>query len=156
MPQCQRWFFMLFSVALLVLDPLAQPACCQSSPRRISDHAFPLLEGVWFQAEDGVILQVTDGVVDYYHGTDLVTYRDPNWSGKLISENYATYSLSEDHESLKLWKWDFGERCERQYYEQFHRQDALPENSIADFESDSRLHGPRFMAQIICAHFSIA
>ena len=111
------------------------------------------IQGVWQQVGDGRYLEIEPGKANFYHYTPVICYIDSAASGKPLAESYALYRLSENGQTLKLWMWDFGDRCEQQYFESFVRVQALPNGTVSNLHDDQRFDDPQFLLRLIISHF---
>lgn len=144
------------NTAILKISALA--ACCFVSTalpqiQTLEANTPGSLHSVWQQTGGGRFLVVSQDEADFYHHTQSITYRVTPTAGKPLSDSYANFQLSEDGGTLKLWRTDFGDRCERQYFDTFTRVDALPGNSVKHPEQDPRFQDPQFVFQLVCEQF---
>ena len=135
----------------LMLVAICCEACGQAdsvSTDRVED-----LAGYWEQLGDGRILRFNDQEVSVFHKTDSVIYLDSKASLLPIREQFARWQISDGGNALKTWRWDFGDRCESQFYEEFRRIDSLPSSAVVAPEEDQRFQDSVFVFELICAHF---
>lgn len=150
---CDRRVRKLVRLAVLLLYLATLNRVEANDPLTITSPVPTGLRGVWKQEDDGRYLRISENVADFYHHSPSICYRDVPASGKPLQESYAVYALSDDDRTLRLWRWDFGARCERQYYEEFQRIDELPSGYVEDPASDGRFEDPKFVFGLICEQF---
>ena len=109
------------------------------------------LVGLWEQRGDGRVLQIKKQNISILHKTKSVIYPEPGDSSKLLSGYYPRYKISDNGMNLKVWRWDFGDRCESQFYEEFLRIKELPD-SIESLDSDEQFldHQPSTCVRQSC------
>ena len=125
---------------------------CASSQDSVSSKNPDSVLGFWEQLGDGRLLRITEESVSIFHKTSSLIYRDEKASSKLLSSRYDRYEVSDDGNSLKGWRWDFGDRCEHQFYEEFHRIREIS-GAVETPQNDRRFDNPVFVFDVICQHF---
>ena len=111
------------------------------------------LVGFWEQMGDGRILRIRNQQVSVFHKTNSSIYLDTKASAFPIEKHFARWSVSNDGSTLKTWRWDFDDRCESQFYEEYRRLGALPSSTIESPEKDERFQNPVFVFDLFCEHF---
>ncbi len=142
----------LMTLLLVIVSALSQALAAEE---RISlgDEAPGALLGVWQQVGDGRYLEVSTDKANFYHYTKSICYIDSAASGKPLAASYALFELSDNGQELKLWKWNFGERCEQQYFERFLRAQSLPSGTVSNTRDDQRFDDSRFLLHLIVEQF---
>ena len=124
-----------------------------AEPQKIPTKLPTEVLGTWRQLDDGRYLHLTDSIADFFDYTPEICYRVEPDSGKALHESFDHFSLDEKSTTLKLWKYDFGERFERFYYTQFVRVDRLPKETLFAPSRDKRFKNPKFVASLITQQF---
>ena len=145
---------MAFLIVIFGSNPSASAQHADAAERKKIPASIqgPLL-GIWKQCGDGRILKIDSDRCDVFHYTKSTTYRDIGASGKALADTYALCALSESNSRLKLWRWDFEDRCQSQFYEEFERMEELPPGTIDDPDTDARFQDPTFTMTLLCEHF---
>ena len=138
-----------FGVILLVA--CLNDACAQRQFN--SAESIDELAGVWEQLGDGRILRIDQRAVSVFHKTSSLIYLDTQASSIPIEKHFARWEVADGGNTLKTWRWDFGDRCESQFYEEFRRIQGLPSNAIESPENDERFQNALLVFDLICQHF---
>ncbi len=113
------------------------------------------IHGCWQQLDDGRLLEISKDSADFFHHSQLVTYKATPASGLPLAESYSSYELKNAGATLLLWRDDYGDKFDGFYHEEFRRIDHLPESVVLEPETDARFSDPKFVFDLVCEQFDV-